>query len=367
MFCTKCGNTLDENAKFCTYCGEINPQTNNDIPLKNNYNNPYMANQPQMYSSNQNQPFNNIQGQSQFNPDNMQGQSQFNSGNMQGQPQFNPNNMQGQPQFNPNNMQGQPQFNPNNMQEQPQFNSGNMQQAPPPMYNYSQAYSASKTSTKKNNTAIIIVIISVLVLAITATVLFFIFKDKLFGKKEENRTDTLAHNADMKKSGENDSAIQDLIKDKIIDKKDKIATSDDSKTDSYYDKNNSDSDIDYNNRFENDYDSDEYETDYDNESEPVNDGYGYNNYILSGSDTRYISKNELYGLSAEECKIARNELYARHGRLFKDSDLQDYFNNCNWYYGDIEPEDFDESVFFNKYEIANRDLIIKYEKEMGYR
>ena len=89
-------------------------------------------------------------------------------------------------------------------------------------------------------------------------------------------------------------------------------------------------------------------------------------YIFENSDTGYLSRNELDGLSAEECRIARNELYARHGRLFDDEELQEYFNSCSWYVGTISAKDFSEDIL-NEYEIANRDLIVKYEKEMGYR
>lgn len=89
-------------------------------------------------------------------------------------------------------------------------------------------------------------------------------------------------------------------------------------------------------------------------------------YILEGSDSRYISKNELKGFDAEKCRYARNELYARHGRKFQDEEIQRYFDGCSWYEGKIEPDDFQESML-NEYEVANRDLIVDYEKEMGYR
>lgn len=90
-------------------------------------------------------------------------------------------------------------------------------------------------------------------------------------------------------------------------------------------------------------------------------------YILPQSDSTYLTKKDLRGFSAKDCKIARNELYARHGRLFDDKDLQNYFNSCSWYNGRIEPDDFDESKLFNDYEIANRDLIVQYEVKKGYR
>lgn len=88
-------------------------------------------------------------------------------------------------------------------------------------------------------------------------------------------------------------------------------------------------------------------------------------YILPESNSRYLSKSDLQGLTAEECRIARNELYARHGRLFNDVSIQTYFNMKSWYRGRIQPNDFDESVF-NKYEAANKNLIVRYERERGY-
>lgn len=72
------------------------------------------------------------------------------------------------------------------------------------------------------------------------------------------------------------------------------------------------------------------------------------------------------GFTAEQCRLARNELYARHGRLFDDEELQNYFNSCSWYQGSVSAEDFDESML-SEIEMANRDLIVEYEEEMGYR
>ena len=88
-------------------------------------------------------------------------------------------------------------------------------------------------------------------------------------------------------------------------------------------------------------------------------------YIIPGSDSRYLSESDLYGLSQEECRLARNELFARHGRKFKDAELQNYFNQFDWYYPLIEPDDFSESML-NSYEIANRDLLAEYEKKQAW-
>lgn len=95
-------------------------------------------------------------------------------------------------------------------------------------------------------------------------------------------------------------------------------------------------------------------------------GLALGEYILPDSNSRYLTKDDLAGLSKEECRIARNEIFARYGRKFNDEELQAYFDSCSWYEGTVAPEEFDDSVL-NGYEKANRDLIVEYEQEMGYR
>jgi hypothetical protein len=91
-----------------------------------------------------------------------------------------------------------------------------------------------------------------------------------------------------------------------------------------------------------------------------------NGYVFADSDKKLLTQADLSGLNAEECKIARNEIYARHGRKFKDTELQAYFNSLDWYEGTIDPDDFDESLL-NDIEIANKNLIVAYEEDKGYR
>lgn len=88
-------------------------------------------------------------------------------------------------------------------------------------------------------------------------------------------------------------------------------------------------------------------------------------YILPDSDSRYLTEDDLTGLNAEQCRLARNEIYARHGRRFLDAGLQRYFDSCSWYSGTIDPADFSDSVF-NEYERANSRLIVEYERAHGY-
>lgn len=94
-------------------------------------------------------------------------------------------------------------------------------------------------------------------------------------------------------------------------------------------------------------------------------GVGNGEYILPDSDKRLIGREDLMNLSPEQCKIARNEIYARHGRKFKDAALQSYFDSCPWYSGRIEPDSFSDS-YLSEVEKKNRDTIVAFEQEMGY-
>jgi hypothetical protein len=91
-------------------------------------------------------------------------------------------------------------------------------------------------------------------------------------------------------------------------------------------------------------------------------------YIFPNSSTRLLSDSEIDGLNETTARIARNELAARHGRLFKDSDLQEYFNAKSWYHGSVDPDYFDanQSSYFNSYEKANSDKIAALETRRHY-
>jgi len=88
-------------------------------------------------------------------------------------------------------------------------------------------------------------------------------------------------------------------------------------------------------------------------------------FILPDSSTRVLDKSELAGFTAEQCRLARNEIYAKHGRMFDDAGLQNYFNLRSWYHGTIPADRFSDTML-SDIEIQNRNLIIAYEKEMGY-
>lgn len=51
----------------------------------------------------------------------------------------------------------------------------------------------------------------------------------------------------------------------------------------------------------------------DSEESEVEESEDADEYVLPDSDSRYLNMKDLEGLGADECRIARNELYARHG------------------------------------------------------
>lgn len=86
-------------------------------------------------------------------------------------------------------------------------------------------------------------------------------------------------------------------------------------------------------------------------------------YVFPDSDVRELTLEDCTGLSAAECRIARNEIYARHGRLFQDEQLQGYFDCCSWYQGSIEPDNFSDDML-NEIEKRNLEVIGEYEAEI---
>lgn len=74
-----------------------------------------------------------------------------------------------------------------------------------------------------------------------------------------------------------------------------------------------------------------------------------------------LSVLDSYGL-----KITRNEIYARHGRIFNDQELQEYFQRQNWYVPQIASNDFNDSCL-NEVEKYNIQLISTYEQQVGGR
>ena len=56
--------------------------------------------------------------------------------------------------------------------------------------------------------------------------------------------------------------------------------------------------------------------------------------------------------------LAKNEIYARHGYIFKNQELNAYFLSQIWYLPEFDSGNFDSSVL-NEYENANLQLLVQ--------
>jgi hypothetical protein len=72
-----------------------------------------------------------------------------------------------------------------------------------------------------------------------------------------------------------------------------------------------------------------------------------------------ISKRMLEGLFLEDARKLRNEIYARHGKVFKDKTMQNYFSSFDWYKPD---PNFNEKSLTN-IERQNYAAILAYERK----
>jgi len=84
-------------------------------------------------------------------------------------------------------------------------------------------------------------------------------------------------------------------------------------------------------------------------------------FILPFSNSRSITEEDLAGLTEWQLKVARNEIYARHGRAFVHQDLSCYFDKLPWY--EIDPEYSENKL--SSLEISNAVFILNYEKEIN--
>lgn len=87
-------------------------------------------------------------------------------------------------------------------------------------------------------------------------------------------------------------------------------------------------------------------------------------YIFSDSSTRYLTETELISLSKEELALARNEILARHGRIFENPPFNSYFPQQDWYSGTVPAKEFDANyeTILNDIEKANIELIKQFER-----
>lgn len=89
-------------------------------------------------------------------------------------------------------------------------------------------------------------------------------------------------------------------------------------------------------------------------------GKAAENYVLLDSDKRYYTEEQLKNRCPYDLYLARNEIYARHGYIFDNLDLQEFFGGKTWY--NPATKNVSDSVL-NDYERANVQLILSLENQ----
>lgn len=100
-----------------------------------------------------------------------------------------------------------------------------------------------------------------------------------------------------------------------------------------------------------------------------NTGYtgSYENSSLDGylwpTDSAYIEYADLSNYSRKQVEAIRNEIYARHGYVFKTQEWSSYFNQRSWYTPNYNYTD----DWLSAVERANIETIVAYEKSQGWK
>ncbi len=66
--------------------------------------------------------------------------------------------------------------------------------------------------------------------------------------------------------------------------------------------------------------------------------------IFQNSSYELIENDQIHALSDNDLRSAINEIFARHGYIFEDEQLREFYSQFSWYHPYIEPEDFYESI-----------------------
>jgi hypothetical protein len=81
--------------------------------------------------------------------------------------------------------------------------------------------------------------------------------------------------------------------------------------------------------------------------------YDSNDYIIPQSGTKILTKDDIKDLTKDQLALARNEIYARHGRTFQMAEFKDYFTKKSWYSENPNYDYDNESSNLNEIEAKN--------------
>lgn len=81
--------------------------------------------------------------------------------------------------------------------------------------------------------------------------------------------------------------------------------------------------------------------------------FASNGFVFDDSDSRILTERDVEGLPIHVVRLAINEIYARHGRIYETEDLSTYFSSQSWYNPQYKASEFNEEKLFNSVETTN--------------
>lgn len=89
--------------------------------------------------------------------------------------------------------------------------------------------------------------------------------------------------------------------------------------------------------------------------------YATDSYVLAESSKKLLTEADLAGLTKAQLDLARNEIFARHGRVFKRQELQKYFESKSWYKKNSSYNYTNDYLNLSDIELKNAKFILAYE------
>lgn len=111
--------------------------------------------------------------------------------------------------------------------------------------------------------------------------------------------------------------------------------------------------------------AEEFQTDQNSSSGQNSTQGDPSEYLIPDVVSRYISEEEIAGFSLNDIQAAINEMFARHGRVFKTAEIASYFQTKSWYQPDASKTDDQINAEFNDYEKANEKMLEKRRDELS--
>lgn len=86
-------------------------------------------------------------------------------------------------------------------------------------------------------------------------------------------------------------------------------------------------------------------------------------YLLPNSGTKLLTNDDIKGMSKYDLALARNEIYARHGRKFQTAEYSNYFSGKSWYSINPNYNYSDDNGNLNEIEAKNVQFLLNAERK----